>query len=123
MGQRMRKNYSCVVDLLGCGEDAACSAEKLAVATSTDKRTVRRLVSEARKDGVLVCSGDSGYWLPGCREELRRSYLRMKAQARNIDLALETTKKALKDCEGQIEIDLEDEGEDVEGGDEPFKRN
>lgn len=116
MGQRTRKNYSCVVDLLGHGEGAAWSAAKLAAATDTDKRTVRRLVSEARQDGVLVCSGDSGYWLPGNRDELSRSCARMMAQARNIFRALRATRKALRDCEGQEALRLEhgkEEGTDT----------
>lgn len=108
MGQRMRKNYSCVIDLLCRGKDAAWSAAKLAAATGTDKRTVRLLVSEARQDGVLICSGNSGYWLPGNRDELYRSYVRMKAQARSIFRVLGATKEALGDYEGQEDLGLED---------------
>lgn len=104
--------YDAFLKLLKKGEKNAQRGEDLARRLDTTPRMIRRFVAEARKCGVLVCSTDKGYFMAANRDELRRSYLRMKAQAQSTLDALKATKRALSDFEGQEELEFGDEPEE-----------
>ena len=109
----MRSNYyDRLLNLLKTGERNAQSGKALAEKLGTSPRQIRSVVNEARRNGVLVCSTDSGYFMAGCRDELRRSYLRMKAQAQSTNEAIKAMKRALREYEGQESFDIDEQAGD-----------
>lgn len=81
------KDYEKLTVLLPSGEQNAISAAELGQLLGCDARGVRQQVEAARKDGVLICSGIPGYWLPDSPLEVETTCRRMENAARS---ALET---------------------------------
>lgn len=53
-----------IADYIPYGAKYAVSQETLAQILDTDKRQVRLYIEQARRQGVPICSGNEGYFLP-----------------------------------------------------------
>ena len=96
----MEKEFSFLTDLLPFGEANAVSAKQLARELNTDVRTVRDAVHRARIAGILILSGDAGYWRSDDRQELKRFCARMMSMGREVLTAAEAARCALEELEG-----------------------
>ena len=61
-----------LINLLGIGAENASSREYLAMTLGTTDRNVRKLIAQARENGVPIISSShvSGYFLPSSEKEL-----------------------------------------------------
>lgn len=85
------------------GEDNAISMYALSSFLGLSERQTRKIVELARLDGNVICSNDSGYFVPETVEELLRYERRVRARIRTAFKTLEPV-KALKrtiDFEGE----------------------
>lgn len=57
-------NAKNIKDFIPYGAKYAISQETLAQILDTDKRQVRLYIEQARRQGVPICSGNEGYFLP-----------------------------------------------------------
>lgn len=72
-----------VASVLDYGKDYAVSREELAGRLGTSDRGMRRMLEEARMDGLAVCCDQDGkgYYLADTPEEYRRQYYQARSRA------------------------------------------
>lgn len=61
-----------------------------------NKRSVSAQVEKFRKAGVLICSGERGYYIPETTEELEKFYLNYRKMAVSLLTVLKPCRKELK---------------------------
>ena len=94
MDDRTKKETS-ISSLLMRGKKNGTSAPRLADMLGTTTRRVSYIVEAARREGELICSGKSGYYLPASREELEETYRNMRARSLSMLFTIGKMKKAL----------------------------
>lgn len=109
-----------VAPLLGHGAEKAIPTAALVAALGLkDQRQLRLLVERERAAGIIILSsvrGRGGYYLPAedpvkAREEITGFIHTVHARAVNSQRALRAARRALRGCEGQIEIKCQEAAE------------
>jgi len=79
-------NTGLVASFLGYGKQNAVGRAELASAMGVSDRKMRKLIEEAREDGLVICHDQDGggYYLADTREELRRQLKRNNSRAMSI---------------------------------------
>ena len=94
------------------GEQSAIPMKDLAARLRVSTRVLRFMIAEARRDGLPICSGDSGYYLPQNRSELLRSVLRLRRMGRSIFDSLRPAEALLRrTVPGQEVLRFDDEND------------
>jgi len=88
------------------GKGKGIGAARLAVLLSTTERQVRKLVSEAREEGIAICGTPStGYYVASTSEELQETMDFLKGRAlHSLQLASRLSNIPLADLVGQLHI-------------------
>lgn len=83
--------------LIPHGRENAISRDELSQLMGTGDRRTRRLIEQARADGVLICNGQDGrgYWISDDPEELLAQYKQDTARALNVLRRRKPLRKAL----------------------------
>lgn len=76
-------NKEALLNLIPTGEENAIPAEKLAGVLHRDKRVLRAMVSQLRRDGAVIGSNERGYFIPATIEELERTLKRNTRRAKS----------------------------------------
>ncbi len=98
------------IKMLKRGKLNGISGARLAETMQISKRAVSAEIEAARRAGYLICSDNHGYYLPGTKEELERTYKIMRRRALSILFTMKTTRQALKnwkDSEEAAENDMD----------------
>lgn len=91
-----------IYGLIPFGEENAVSASDLkSLAGIKSSRQLRFFIHQMRESGLLVCSGDRGYFRPQNAEQIRRFLHRMHAQARSM---IRVTRGALMAIAGDSDV-------------------
>ena len=99
-----------IADLLDTGERNGKTLKELREILNGDGRTIRARIEQERRSSPIL-SGQSGYYLPACEDEIRRFCGSMRRRARAILTSAANVEKAagLSKCnpqlEGQLTID------------------
>lgn len=80
--------YNGLLTLIPVGQENAISQKSIARLTDSSLQEVRQWVENARLDGMIIASSQSGYYIPVDEEELVEYYVRTKRR-------LNTTKNTL----------------------------
>ena len=99
MNEELLKDFRFLIDLIPVGKREAVSMNTLSKLTDLPTPEVRQQVLNARMKGVLICSGDGGYYFPKDDEELKEYVRRRTQYIRTASIALNPFKKTLKDQE------------------------
>ncbi|MGI6695950.1 MAG: hypothetical protein ACOX6O_06915 [Christensenellales bacterium] len=84
-------------EALPAGESWAIKAKDLRVLWGLKSdRAVRQAVHSMRRKGLIVCSGQAGYWRPETPDEVRRTVKRLQGQAKSMFAAAQGAVKSLK---------------------------
>ena len=67
-------NGASIVSLIPVGAKNAISMKNLSEKSGVSDRQVRRLIKNARFDGIEIIGDSNGYYLPETQEERRRFY-------------------------------------------------
>lgn len=86
-----------ISDFLSVGRENALSLQALAFKAQLSERAVQKEILESRIKGELIVSGDEGYFLPSCPDELREYVIRKKAAIKTSVTALKPFINALKE--------------------------
>ena len=78
------------------GEKNAILSRDLQEKWNMNKRSVSAQVEKFRKAGVLICSGEHGYFLPESTEELEKFYLSYRKMAVSLLTVLKPCRKELQ---------------------------
>lgn len=66
------------------GKKVAARAPELAKHFNVPERVIRHSVSELRKQGFAIASGDEGYWYASCPQELEHTLATLRSRAMEI---------------------------------------
>lgn len=88
---------------LPTGEENAVSMRDLAVRFGTDERAIRKAIHEARESGVIICSGNSGYWIPDTEYQLVSFYRLAHSRAMSTLNSLKATRERLLEMGVDVE--------------------
>lgn len=83
-----------VSDVLPRGEENAVQLRQLALILNIPGRTVRRMIEQERRAGVLICSGENGYFLAASTYEAERFIRSMRSRAAEILKTVEAVERA-----------------------------
>ena len=91
--------------MLPRGANNAVPMRDLAKVSGLSERGVRKSIEHMRRNGVVICSGDGGYYLPASMSELSDYLNRMTKRAETTFLCLSGARALLRKFDGQIEMD------------------
>lgn len=96
-----------IKDLLQKGKENRISFDELKELTGcSNERTLRKMIADERRQGVLICSGaDGGYWLPESDKDIEEFIRFYKAEAATHWKTLKPFVAALKVPAGQPELE------------------
>ena len=96
MTDSLMKKYEWLVDLIPTGKDEAISMKMLSRITGYPTADIRQYVLNARRLGILICSGEQGYYFPKDLGELQEFIHRRDQYIKTACVALHAFKKTLK---------------------------
>lgn len=95
-----------VSDLLHEGAENGTTLTELVQLTGEDERSIRRRIQRERKSGKLILSDNqSGYFLPGTEDEVKRFIRSMSRRAREISVVACVAEDALARMMGQESLE------------------
>lgn len=91
----VKKSYSILLDYIGTGEGNAVSGDSLSIMSGLSDRERKFQIQKARKDGIIICSNEHGYFYPDNVEEIASFYKRLHNSAITTLTVLKTTRAEL----------------------------
>ena len=82
------QKFKTLIDLIPIGITEAIAQRDLKRLLNMDTADLKKYVLDARKAGILICSGDAGYYFPANLAELREYYLRRRKYIHTALIAL-----------------------------------
>lgn len=82
------RTYSFLTDLIPIGMKNAVSMKDLSRIMGLHEQELRAYILNARKAGILICSGDQGYYFPEDLKELRNYVRRRQKYIKTASVAL-----------------------------------
>jgi biotin operon repressor len=86
-----------IIDYIPEGKENAIHLEELAKLLKIDSRTVKKLIQQARKNGVKIISGQNGYWISDNEHDFKMFARMMRKQAASRVGVIGTLEKGFKD--------------------------
>jgi DNA-binding transcriptional regulator LsrR (DeoR family) len=87
-----------IEECIGIGRENAVTRTELSARTGFPDRTVRRMIAEARDEGVLILNTGDGYYISNDLREIERQYRMDRSRALSILKRLKTMRHILKDA-------------------------
>ena len=104
----MKHDVDILLSILPHGEQNAISGDSLISTLSISSvRQLQKLIARARISGALICSCESGYFLPENRSEIEKFYKTTRAKALSTLTILRSARMALNEVSGQQELEIE----------------
>ena len=100
-----------IADILPQGKQNRMSMAELQTATGCrDVRTLRKMISDERKQGhVILSCPEGGYWLPENRAEVEAHIKRTEKEAKSLLYALKGAREYLK-AEDGLQVEMAEAG-------------
>lgn len=98
--RKKKRDYSILLELVPYGKQNAISGQQLAKRLHMNVRGMCALIHEARVSGLLILSGDAGYWRSENPDELKEFYKRMRSQGIGTLAAAKSARLKIKELEG-----------------------
>lgn len=95
-----------IAELLSYGQENAVPLRQLVAWTGRNGRMVRRMIETERREGIPICSGETGYYLASNPSELRRFQASMIRRALEIVRTVRALDGTLQEMGGQTAFDL-----------------
>ena len=80
--------WAWLTDHIPNGRADAISADDLSLLMGFDKRELRRAVEKARRDSILICGDERGYYKPESDAEIRAYVHRVRGRIRTASVCL-----------------------------------
>lgn len=93
-----------IENLIPRGAENAVPMRDLAKVSGLTERGVRKAIERMRRNGVVICSGDGGYYLPANTAELSDYLNRMTKRAETTFLCLQSARALLRKFDGQMTL-------------------
>ena len=100
-----------IADILPQGKQNRISFAELQAATGChDERTLRKMISDERKQGHVILSDPAGgYWLPANKAEVEAHIKRTEKEAKSLLYALKGAREYLK-AEDGLQVEMAEAG-------------
>jgi hypothetical protein len=86
-----------ILDYIPKGKDNAITRAELTARTGLNDRVVRELISQARRDTVIInLSNGNGYYIPTDRAEIERYVRQETARLKSIGWSLKAARRSLQ---------------------------
>lgn len=85
-----------LIDIIPTGKVNAISRAELSIRTGLSLREVDRVVFEARKNGVVICSSGKGYFIPRTAAEALAYYAAQHSRIKSGNIALRPVRDFIK---------------------------
>lgn len=85
-----------ITDFLSVGEENAITGKDLARILGWRERDITICVNAARKQGIFICSGINGFWLPADNDDIRYFVKNMRGRITDMEKALKPAEEYLK---------------------------
>lgn len=92
VAERVGSAGQIILPLLRSGQGGARKKPELLEATGLSDRVFRRGVESLRRAGVVVCSGDTGYYLPATLDEVQGYIRQEEHRARSTFFSLQSAR-------------------------------
>ena len=99
MNDEASKEFFFLTELIPIGKREAVSMTDLSKLIGLPSSEVRQMILNARTIGVLICSGDEGYYFPKDDDELKEYVRRRRKYIRTANVALKPFETSLTDEE------------------------
>lgn len=96
--------YEYLQEIGAVGADRAVYQAELAKRFGTSRDSIKQMVSNERRQGLLTCSNGNGYFLPANREEMAQFAAREDATANTHRQTAKLFHEALKAQDGQLDM-------------------
>ena len=96
--ENKKKPYDELLKLLKTGKENGVSRSHIAETLCITVRDVSALVLMARRDGLIIASGVTGYYYPADLEECHKYYDHERRRAITVLDSLKSVRKKLKDA-------------------------
>lgn len=87
------------------GKENAIHLNALSDALGVKESTAKKYVQEARRNGLMICSGQEGYWITDNSDEIRVFETTLHKQAISRLRTTKPMRDTLKEYKGQMNID------------------
>ena len=94
-----------ILELIPEGRENAVSLAYLAEMLSFNERTIKRYISEIRKNGTPIVGDQYGYYRPANREELQWYYRIFRKRGLTALSSISSARRELQEVPGQLEIE------------------
>ena len=98
MGEKNKEAYTRLIALIPEGKENGVSRRELAEALGFEERAVSTLILRARRNNIIIASGNSGYYRPRNLGEAEEYYNRLHSMAVTILTSLIPVRKELKEA-------------------------
>ena len=88
------RSYTFLTDAIPYGKKDAVSMRELSHRLQKEESKLRDLVTMARIDGILLCSGNEGYYFPDNEDELQDYITKRRAYIKTARAAFEAFERA-----------------------------
>lgn len=96
-----------IQEILPIGESRAIHQKELAARLGVTPSSLKKSVRAARKRGIPIMSGSSGYWLAESDREVERFLQLMESQAVTRFLSIKEIKAKMKMIDGQKRLPVD----------------
>ena len=92
--------WAWLTDHIPFGHAGAVSADYLSKLLGVDKRELRRVIEDARRDNILICGDNHGYYQPVTDKEILAYIHRVRGRIRTASQCLAPFLRKIKHAEG-----------------------
>ena len=92
--------WTWLTDHIPYGRAEAVSADYLSKLFGMEKRDLRRIIEAARRDNILICGDNHGYYKPVSDNEIRAYVHRVRGRIRTASQCLAPFLREIKRAEG-----------------------
>lgn len=89
-----------IYNLIPTGQENAIHLDNIAKSLGVSPRYAKKLVRDARMEGLAICSGDCGYWIASNEEEQELFIKRLRKQGYERLKTAKAVNNTLKDNKG-----------------------
>lgn len=97
------KPYSDILALIRDGKENGVHLQKLINFTGLKNRDVRKCIEYIRRNGIVIISGDYGYYFPSTSSELSTYIQQERSRANSIHETLQTAERAYDQMIGGVD--------------------
>lgn len=94
-----------IINAIPVGADNAIHLQRLAELAGCTDSTIKKRIQAARRQGIIVLSGQKGYWKPTTLEEQRRFLLMMDKAAKARFSTTKPLRSELKRIPNQLNVE------------------